>query len=651
MLTGRNVKKFQITAGFSTQIENDPNTMGDYFAKTFLVGKSEKGNYGVKPGGFVEVDKTQIIKLLPEGVVDGVNSEFEFSDSSELMVRDSGKFLCRILDDFVAGKGQQLGLSKVVKSIESNLTMTPLTVREEWDSAKMSVKYFGKELVQKPDTFKDNTVCGGEGSLVDKCLVSLGTESSGAFPKHILLTGDRGTGKSVALTQMVVHARLSGWLCLYVPKGWEQVHRGLFVRPLDEHVYGPQLYDNTYQSAEVLRGFWRAHREQLSALPVRNPEAFSKYRPMVARFTEEWDRAARLPGRDKLDFMDMRVIVEQESEQNAEEDAKDEDVLQTFSFHKFQEPQTIGDLIKFGVAFRDCAGSIFMDVMAELQQVTEMPVLVAVDEYNAWETDSAFSYMQVPVHGRDICVPRTLNFFTQTNAKGKPSRLGLAPPPIYSLQNGICVGATSLRTPECKHMTFNQSSRSVDLALRVPNYSQVEYLSAVSHYCHRDVVSGEMDDQHFLAFRTHAGSNPEQMRRQLTPYFFPRSVKAETARMKETPEEAAARVLAEQEAEDSVESGVTFTEEEQELLDSMTPEERAELGLSEELTASVVTKGIGKRMTPAAAPSDKAGETGDEEVELNEDGLPIEYFDSDDEEDSEEGEELAVSAIAWSSAC
>ena len=35
--------------------------------------------------------------------------------------------------------------------------------------------------------------------------------------------GERGVGKSVVLNQAVYYARKKGWLCIFVPQGWEQV--------------------------------------------------------------------------------------------------------------------------------------------------------------------------------------------------------------------------------------------------------------------------------------------------------------------------------------------------------------------------------------------------------------------------------------------
>ena len=62
------------------------------------------------------------------------------------------------------------------------------------------------------------------------------------------------------------------------------------------------------------------------------------------------------------------------------------------------------------MAHRYIAGSIFEDLMVELKQLTSVPVLIAVDQYNTWEVDSAFSVAVTQrkadrIPGFDLCVP------------------------------------------------------------------------------------------------------------------------------------------------------------------------------------------------------------------------------------------------------
>ena len=67
-----------------------------------------------------------------------------------------------------------------------------------------------------------------------------------------------------------------------------------------------------------------------------------------------------------------------------------------------------------------------------------MPVLVAVDQYNTWEGPSVYHYKNNPVKGFDLCVPRALHFVSKK--KSETER--------WTMANGLCVAATSMRHPE-----------------------------------------------------------------------------------------------------------------------------------------------------------------------------------------------------------
>ena len=85
-----------------------------------------------------------------------------------------------------------------------------------------------------------------------------------------------------------------------------------------------------------------------------------------------------------------------------------------------------------GVAFRQLAGSLFVDLVNELREYNNpnMPVLIAVDEYNNWEVPSAYSYNNQRVHAKQLCVPHSLNFLSLTKHGSDH----------WSLKNGMAIG-------------------------------------------------------------------------------------------------------------------------------------------------------------------------------------------------------------------
>ena len=321
--------------------------------------------------------------------------------------------------------------------------------------------------------------------------------------------GPRGCGKSVALNQVVLHARKKGWLCLFVPNGWDHVQSGPFVEPMSTK---DGVYDNSIMTASALRGFWRAHKDQLKTIPIQNRAALDKYTPVLQDFREAWGRALSVSGRNNLNFIAMRAIIKGEDHYD-DDDALDEDILKNFDILNFQL-KTLEDYVLLGLAINDVAGMVFMDLVDELRQLDSMPVLIAVDQYNAWQAKSAFMYNSEAISGQNICVPNALQFLSTKKADTDS----------WKIKNGICIGATSFKHVEGNKVTYENVKASVPLRVRMPTYNQVEYMSAMSYYLNYAAIDNSLSFEDFLQYRMHTGSNPRIMRLEAVPFFFPRSI-------------------------------------------------------------------------------------------------------------------------------
>lgn len=141
-------------------------------------------------------------------------------------------------------------------------------------------------------------------------------------------------------------------------------------------------------------------------------------------------------GREGLNFLQMREII-REDDHYAPNDALDAPLIRDLDFPNFSL-NTLADLITLGVALSDCAGLCFYDLVQELKDVDSVPVLFAVDEYNAWFGPSAFSFADQRVDPLDLCVPRALHFLDKK--KGVSDS--------FVVKNGLCVAATSLSHAE-----------------------------------------------------------------------------------------------------------------------------------------------------------------------------------------------------------
>jgi len=471
---------------------------------------SSKDIHDAQEGGYANIDDSDINKYFPEGFAGEIEEEFNFTNNKSWMIRSASKLLCRIIEDFEDSNNlPSPGLC-------SKITYPNLTDRKEWSTSLLRVRHYGTDLINvtSANTISNELVITkGKGSIQEMCLDEIRKVSKDSMRK-IMLTGPRGSGKSTVLNQMVYHARSRGWLCLFIPNGWLHVQGGSYIEPaIDGKKKGNKIYNNPLMSADMLRGFWKSHKDDLRKLPIAKKDSLKKYESYIAKFNEEWARVKSVPGRENSSFIELRKIAEGENDNLEDEDKLDEVVLNKFNWESFQ-PKTLEDMILLGIALRDLSGNIAMDLIAELKDLESMKVLIAVDQYNSWEVDSAYSYRNEKVHSRQLCIPYALNFLSKKKSITDQ----------FVMKNGICVAAVSNRYPEARHETFENVGRSIPLLINIPTYSQVEYLSSLSNYLHHGRIDAGIDNHEALTFRMYTNSNPLEMRKMAVPFFFPLSV-------------------------------------------------------------------------------------------------------------------------------
>jgi hypothetical protein len=98
---------------------------------------------------------------------------------------------------------------------------------------------------------------------------------------------------------------------------------------------------------QALRGFWRAHAEQLRAIPLRDTAVMDKYATYLGDVRERFEQR-RQTERDwaKATFIKQRAVM-MGDDHAAVFDALDEPVLKDFNFVGF-EGKTLEDLAKLG---------------------------------------------------------------------------------------------------------------------------------------------------------------------------------------------------------------------------------------------------------------------------------------------------------------
>ncbi|KAF0699756.1 Aste57867_9683 [Aphanomyces stellatus] len=257
--------------------------------------------------------------------------------------------------------------------------------------------------------------------------------------KAFVLDGERGTGKTVALIQAVNFARENGWIVLHVPHAREWVNDAPYVTK-SAHIEGK--FDIDVVGMDILKQLIECHGEQLATLSVRGdygahyyPRSFAK----KPKSESEYDKSS-------LTLLDI-----------CENGLKD-------------------DLLTCKAV---------LDLKAELAQVTEFPVLIAIDEYNTWFRKTVFGYEGVDVKPEDITLIDALRDVDESGYRAD-----------RALKNGLFLAATTENFPSAhdfsKQATFKRVRKLLHPYTNDELKSLIDYFHEVnfrqSKYSDKDVV-------------------------------------------------------------------------------------------------------------------------------------------------------------------
>ncbi|RLN99606.1 hypothetical protein DYB28_000588 [Aphanomyces astaci] len=195
---------------------------------------------------------------------------------------------------------------------------------------------------------------------------------------------------SVSLIQIVNFARENGWIVLHVPHARAWIHEAPYVT---KSAFHEGKFDIDVVGADILKQLIQCNGTQLASLPLRGEYGDAYYpRSFVKK-----PKSASEYNKSDLTLLDI-----------CESGLKD-------------------DLLT-------CKAVV--DLKAELAQVTEFPVLIAIDEYNAWFQKTVFGYEGVPVKAEDITV---IDALRDVDASGYRADRKLA--------NGLFIAATTENYP------------------------------------------------------------------------------------------------------------------------------------------------------------------------------------------------------------
>ncbi|KAK9051025.1 hypothetical protein SSX86_027650 [Deinandra increscens subsp. villosa] len=178
--------------------------------------------------------------------------------------------------------------------------------------------------------------------LVDPPLQSSNSKGLTA-QKQIVLDGPVSCGKSIALAMLVHWARDEGWLVFYVPEGRSWTHGGLFYKNPETG-----LWDTPVQAANILQDFLKFNESNLMKLPCK------VFDPIPLG---EGAGVGRMKDADSM---------------------------------AMPEGSTLYDLVQTGITTTHASVGVVVRLREELALVKDIPVLIAVDQYNSWFTFTEF---------------------------------------------------------------------------------------------------------------------------------------------------------------------------------------------------------------------------------------------------------------------
>ncbi|XP_062086703.1 uncharacterized protein LOC133792776 [Humulus lupulus] len=253
--------------------------------------------------------------------------------------------------------------------------------------------------------------------LVDPPL-SLPSSKDIKVRKQIVLDGPVSCGKSISLAMLVHWARDEGWLVFYVPRGWEWTHGGFFYK-------NPQtgLWDTPVQAEKILKDFLKFNETRLKQLPCQIFDLI----PLGEGAGVGWMK-------DGTDTMAM------------------------------PEGSSLFDLVDTGIKHTHAAVGVLVHLRRELSVVKDIPVLIAIDQYNSWFTFSEYEEAVTvrstrPIHARELA---TVNAFRSM------------------MHNGMMVGAFSHSTAVGK-LRQQLPDVPADARVNLPRYT-LDEAASVSHY-------------------------------------------------------------------------------------------------------------------------------------------------------------------------
>ncbi|WWC90199.1 uncharacterized protein L201_005132 [Kwoniella dendrophila CBS 6074] len=360
------------------------------------------------------------------------------------------------------------------------------------DYPKLQSNNYRSENVGKPTTFSKSTydkiksfglskkvdqelsANGGPASIVRQSTIDLARQLDSAKGKsskdsRYVLTGERGSGKSMLLLQSVAYALESGYIVLFNPKATEWTNSS-----------SHYIYDSSTQFFNQ----WESSQTILSNLSLNN--------------------------KDKLDQINL---------------IEDIDFSSIPGVKNLTKGTKLSELVSLGSKDDRLSVKALDQVMSVLEQQTQFPVIWAIDEVQTLFKISEYRTPDyTPIEPYHLSTPRlALDFISgrRSFAKGTIlTSLSLSDPknlPSSSLIQGLSLKSTKEITPYEKLNEYHLlHSKSGLKKIEIPfNMSIKEIQGLYQLYIRKGLTSNNQSDDLFMELINSSQGNPFEIKRGL----------------------------------------------------------------------------------------------------------------------------------------
>lgn len=309
---------------------------------------------------------------------------------------------------------------------------------------------------------------------VDLCksLKKAGDEKTGIAR---ILQGERGTGKSATLIHAIAWARENDWLTMVLPRGSDVVtesgsqaygfFNGLAILPDEEN---RAWFGQPNLAFSVLERTLASHGELLAKLPQKRDYSHELYRPK-------------------------------------------------------QGQPNLAHLVMRGMREKHRASRVVYDLRMEMNLVTEVPVLVAVDEFNALYWPTCHWFDTKPVGAYHLTLANAFRFVenvpgdTEDGCSYKSERQACVKRD-HIPQRGAVIGALVNSKQAPSHQSKVNPCRFEDFSvkgcskIRMTSYDEQELDRALLYYESRGAFE-KLDTDDYGKLKVFSGGNPERVSR------------------------------------------------------------------------------------------------------------------------------------------